>query len=56
MEPSLDDYVFIQFGVRPTVLAELRAAACHADLSIEQWLTQLLIDGVRRDLPSRRVV
>ncbi len=56
MEPSNDEYVFIQIGVRPTVLAELRAAACHADLSIEQWLTRLLIDGVRRDLPPRGLV
>ena len=55
MEAIHEGLVFIEIHMRPAVLAELRAAAVHAGLPIEEWLVRLLRIGVTHELGGRRV-
>ena len=48
MEPSPDEFVFIEIHMRRSVVAELRSAARAVGLPVEDWLVQLLIDGVAK--------
>jgi hypothetical protein len=55
MEALPDGLVFIEIHMRPAVLAELRAAAHHAGMPVEDWLVRLLRVGVTYELRGGRV-
>lgn len=48
MEPSPDEFVFIEIHMRPSVLTELRSAADRSGMPVEDWLVQLLVEGVAK--------
>jgi len=50
MEEIPEGFVFIEIHMRPAVLAELRAAALHAGMSVEDWLVRLLRIGATYEL------
>jgi hypothetical protein len=50
MEAIPDGFVFIEIHMRPAVLDELRAAARHAGMPVEDWLVRLLRIGVTYEL------
>ena len=55
MEASPEGFVLIEIHMRPAVLAELRAAARHADMPVEDWLVRPLRGGVTYELRDGRV-
>jgi hypothetical protein len=55
MEAIPDGFVFVEIHMRPAVLAELRTAALHAGMPVEDWLVRLLRIGVIHELAGRRV-
>ena len=55
MEPSPDEFVFIEIHMRRSVVAELRSAARRSGQPVEDWLVQLLVDGVTRAHKGGRV-
>ena len=59
MEAISEGFVSIQIHLPPEVLDDLRAAARHSGLSIEdwltRWLTRLLARGAAPELMHRRV-
>jgi hypothetical protein len=55
MEAIPEGLVFIEIHMRPAVLAELRTAALHAGMPVEEWLVRLLRIGVTYELGGRRV-
>ena len=50
-----EDFVSIQIHMPPEVLEDLRSAARRCGLSIEDWLTELLVRGAARELMARQV-
>ena len=55
IEAIPEGFVFIEIHMRPAVLAELRAAARHAGMPVEDWLVRLLRVGVTYELRDGRV-
>ena len=55
MEAIPDGFVFIEIRMRPAVLDEVRAAARHAGMPVEDWLVRLLRVGVTYELRGGRV-
>ena len=55
MELSPDEFVFIEIHMRRSIVDELRSAARRAGLPVEDWLVQLLVDGVTKPPNGGRV-
>jgi hypothetical protein len=55
MESIPEGFVFIEIHMRPAVLKDLRAAAHHAGMPVEDWLVRLLRVGVAYELRGGRV-
>jgi hypothetical protein len=55
MESAPAEFVFIQIGMPPPALAVLRSAADRSGMPFEDWLVQLLVDGVAKAHKRSRV-